>query len=173
MPCSPIPYPMNTTQDGLRQAVVGLLEGGGAHVTLTDALVGLAPEWRTHRPPGLHSVWQLLEHLRTVQHDLLRYTLEPTWTSPDWPDETWPENPSSLPEAVWEEALAAYRCDLDELVALTQNPAYSLTAEIPHGEGRTYLRQLLLAADHAAYHIGQIVSLRRARGDWPPPGTPL
>ena len=168
-----MPTPVNVTRDGLRQAVAGLLEGGGAHVTLEDALSGLEPEWRTHRPPGLHSVWQLLAHLRIVQEDLLRYTLDPTWTSPDWPDETWPENPSDLPEALWQETLAAYRRDLSELVALAQNPAYTLTDELPHGEGRTYLRQLLLAADHAAYHVGQIVSLRRARGDWPPQGTPL
>ena len=103
----------------------------------------------------------------------MRYTLDPTWTSPDWPDETWPENPSDLPETVWQETLAAYRRDLGELVALARDPAYTLTDELPHGQGRTYLRQLLLVADHAAYHVGQIVSLRRSRGDWPPQGTPL
>ena len=164
---------MNLTQNGLRQAVVALLEGGGAHVTLPDALSGLAPEWRTHRPPGLHSVWQLVEHLRIVQEDLLRYTLDEAWVSPSWPDGTWPENPSDLSDALWAASVAAYRRDLDELVALAQNPAYTLTDEIPHGEGRTYLRQLLLAADHAAYHTGQIVSLRCSWGDWPPQGAPF
>ena len=168
-----MPNPMNVTQDGLRQAVAGLLEGGGAHVTLEDALSGIEPEWRTHCPPGLHSVWQILAHLRIVQEDVMRYTLDPSWTSPDWPDETWPENPSDLPEALWQETLAAYRRDLAELVALAQNPAYTLTDRLPHGEGQTYLRQLLLAADHAAYHVGQMVSLRRSRGDWPPQGTPV
>ena len=153
---------------GLRETVVTLLQGGAAHVTLRDALSGLRPEWRSHHPPGLHSIWQLLEHLRTVQEDILRYTLEVDWRSPAWPDETWPEHRSDLPDEVWQGTLAAYERDLQRLVALARNPAYTLSDEIPHGEGRTYLRQLLLVVDHASYHTGQVVSLRRALGDWPP-----
>ncbi len=153
--------------DSLRETVVELLQGGAAHVRLGDALSGLRPEWRTHRPPGLHSVWQLLEHIRITQEDILRYTLDSDWRSPSWPEGYWPENPSDLPEGVWQDTYLRYERDLQELVALARNPAYELAAEIPHGDGRSYLRQLLLVADHAAYHTAQIVSLRRALGDWP------
>ena len=160
--------PNPTLPDPLRQTVTELLQGGKAHVRLDDALSGLRPEWRTHRPPGAHSVWQLLEHIRITQEDILRYTLDADWHSPVWPGGYWPENRNDLPEAVWQDTCSHYERDLQELIALAQNPAYELTATIPHGEGRTYLRQLLLVADHAAYHTGQIISLRRTLGDWPP-----
>ena len=157
-----------TSLDTLRQTVAELLQEAHAHVRLGDALAGLRPEWRTHRPPGTHSVWQLLEHIRITQEDILRYTLDANWRSPAWPEGYWPENPHSLAESAWQETRAHYERDLQDLVALAQNPAYDLTAQIPHGEGRTYLRQLLLTADHTAYHTGQIVSLRRTLGTWPP-----
>ena len=152
----------------LRQAVAELLQEGNAHARLGDALEGLRPEWRTHQPPGTHSVWQLLEHIRITQEDILRYTLDANWRSPVWPQGYWPENPSNLPESVWRDTYARYERDLQDLVALAQNPAFELTAEIPHGEGRTYLRQLFLVADHTSYHTGQIISLRRTLGAWPP-----
>ena len=157
-----------TSSESLRRAVVELLQRGGAHARLEDVLSGLRPEWRTHRPPGAHSIWQLMEHIRITQEDILHYTLDASWRSPVWPEGYWPENPSDLPESTWQNTCSGYERDLQKLVALAQNPAYDLTAEIPHGEGRTYLRQLLLVADHAAYHTGQIVSLRRTLGDWPP-----
>ena len=156
--------------DPLRHAVLELLRGsrmhGNAHVGLEDALAGLKPEWRTHRPPGLHSIWQLTEHIRITQHDIVRYTLDADWRSPVWPEGYWSENRSDLSEALWQRTLGGYRETTLELEALAQDPTRDLTAEIPHGEGRTYLRQLLLAADHTAYHTGQIISLRRALGDW-------
>lgn len=163
------PDPMTsgpTTLDPLRRAVLELLRGGGAHIGLEDALAGLRPEWRTHRPPGLHSIWQLAEHIRITQEDIVRYTFDAAWRSPAWPEGYWPENRSDLSEGTWQATLEGYRGTLQELLTLAQDPARDLTAQIPHGEGRTYLRQLLLAADHAAYHTGQIISLRRALGDW-------
>ncbi len=156
------------TADAIRLAVLELLRGGQAHAGLEDALSSLRSEWRTHRPPGLHSIWQLVEHIRITQDDIVRYTLDPQWRSPPWPEGYWRENRSDLSEALWQATLVDYRSTLHELEALAQDPARDLTAELPHGEGRTYLRQLLLAADHTAYHTGQIISLRRALGDWPP-----
>lgn len=157
--------------DPLRQTVLELLRGGRthgtAHVGLEDALAGLRPEWRTHRPPGLHSIWQLAEHIRITQEDIVRYTLDASWRSPAWPEGYWPENRSDLSETLWQGTIEGYRTTLHELEALTQDSLYDLTTAIPHGEGRSYLRQLLLAADHTAYHTGQIISLRRALGDWP------
>lgn len=154
--------------DPLRQAVIDLLEGNQAHVNVAGALELLRPEWRIHHPPGLHSVWQLLEHIRITQEDILRYTLDAAWRSPAWPEGYWPENPSNLSDAAWQASLAGYQSDLQELIALARDPERDLCAPLPHGEGRTYLRQLLLASDHTAYHTGQILSLRRALSDWPP-----
>ena len=156
--------------DTLRQVLLELLTGNSAHVGLEQAVAGLRPEWRVHHPPGLHSVWQLLEHIRLVQEDILRYTLDASWHSPDFPGGLWSENPSDLSDAHWQNSLQRYRSDLAELLELVQDPALELTATIPHGEGRTYLRQILLVADHTAYHTGQIISLRCSLGDWPPRG---
>lgn len=155
--------------DALRQTLLELLTSNAAHVGLEEAVTGLRPEWRVHRPPGVHSVWQLLEHLRLVQEDILRYTLDPSWRSPDFPEGYWPENYSDLSEKQWQTSLDGYRADLADLLGLVQNRDLELTLAIAHGEGRTYLRQVLLVADHTAYHTGQIVSLRRSIGDWPPP----
>lgn len=155
------------TADPLRQTLAELLRGGQAHVGLEAALTGLRPEWRTHRPPGLHSIWQLTEHIRLTQYDIVRYTLDASWRSPPWPEGYWPENHSDLSEAVWQATLKGYQKDLQELLALVQDPRRDLTAELPHRQEHTYLRQILLAADHTAYHTGQIISLRRALGDWP------
>lgn len=151
----------------LRRTLTEMLRASGAHLGLKDALKGLRPEWRTHRPPGLHSIWQLVEHMRITQEDILCYTLEPGWTSPEWPKGYWPENPSDLPEARWQETLMGFRRDLERVIALVQDPTLDLTAPLPHGEGRTYLRQVLLVADHNAYHTGQVVDIRRLLGDWP------
>ena len=148
----------------LREEVVKLLRGAQAHVTLDYALEGLSPEWRAHRQPGLHSIWQLLEHMRVAQEDILRYTLDPGWTSPAWPDGYWPENLSFLPEETWQKTRQGFQSDLDDAAQLAQE--VDLTSSIPHGEGRTYLRQLLLIADHNAYHLGQIVVVRKMLGQW-------
>jgi uncharacterized damage-inducible protein DinB len=154
--------------DPLRQALRELLTGNSAHISFEKAVANIRPEWRTHRAPGRHSVWQLVEHIRVAQEDILRYTLDPSWVSPEWPEGYWPENRSDLSETSWSDSLSRYGADLEELLALLENPEIDLGAAIPHGEGRTYVRQLLLVADHTAYHTGQIVSLRRSLGDWPP-----
>ena len=148
----------------VREEVVKLLRGAQAHVTLEYALEGLGPEWRAHHPPGLHSVWQLLEHMRVAQEDILRYTLDAAWISPAWPEEYWPDAPLFLSEETWRETRAGFEGDLERAVQLAQTA--DLTSSIPHGEGRTVLRQLLLIADHNAYHLGQIVVARKLLGQW-------
>lgn len=156
----------------LRRNVIQLVRGKGAHVPMAGAVADLPAELRAARPPGgVHSVWDLVEHIRIAQKDILRYTLDPSWESPKWPDGYWPaENPASVSDEAWNGALADIQVDLDGVIAMIQDPAVDLTAEIPHGEGRTYLREVLLVADHAAYHTAQIVDVRRALGAWPPPG---
>lgn len=152
----------------LRKELVDLLQGRQAHATAKQALDGLKPELRNVRPVnGEHSVWEDFEHLRLAQEDILRYTVDPSWVSPTFPDGYWPKTTEQLTEEVWEKSVAAFFADLEELIELAQNPDVDLTAEIPHGEGgHTYLREVLLVADHNAYHLGQIVQTRKALGDW-------
>jgi hypothetical protein len=150
----------------LRLALLQLLTGGHAHVTAEKALAGLDPGLRGRRPkPEVHSVWEELEHMRTAQEDILRYTLDPAWTSPEFPEGYWPARAEPT-EAMWSSAVSRFRADLNELSGLVRDPKRDLTAKIPHGEGRTYLRQVLLVADHNAYHLGQIVQARKLLGAW-------
>jgi hypothetical protein len=150
----------------LREALAGLLLKGQAHVAPKKALSGLDPGLRGKRPaPEVHSVWEELEHMRLAQEDILRYTLDPSWKSPAFPDGYWPSRAEPTDEE-WAASVRRFEADLDETVALARDPARDLTAAIPHGEGRTYLRQVLLVADHNAYHLGQIVQTRKRLGAW-------
>jgi uncharacterized damage-inducible protein DinB len=151
----------------MREALVALLTEGHAHVTLDKALADLPPELRGRRPAnGIHSVWEELEHMRIAQEDILRYTLDQGWESPDWPQGYWPSE-APADDAAWKASVAQFRADLEEFCALVRDGARDLTARLPQGQGRTYLRQVLLVADHNAYHLGQIVQTRKLLGSWP------
>jgi uncharacterized damage-inducible protein DinB len=156
---------MNETS--FRKTLVELLEGGHAHADAKSALQGIAKENRARRPAGLRSVWEELEHMRLAQEDILRYTLDPSWKSPDFPEGYWPKEGETPSDAVFESSVARFFEDLGAVVRLASDRARDLTQEIPHGEGRTYLRQVLLVADHNAYHLGQLVAIRKILGDWP------
>jgi uncharacterized damage-inducible protein DinB len=154
-------------EDVLRDALVALLRKGQAHVTLLGALKDLPAEARGRRPsPALHSVFEELEHVRIAQQDIVRYALDPTWRSPEWPKGYWPEPDLEVTDALWETSVEGFKAGLEETCALARDPARELTAAIPHGEGRTYLRQVLLVADHNAYHAAQIVAIRKLLGNW-------
>jgi len=151
----------------VRDTVVALLTKGNAHVTVDKALEGLPAALRGRRPAeGGHSVWEELEHMRLAQEDILRYTLDQAWVSPEWPQGYWPSQEPPDDDA-WNASIARFRADLQEVVALTQDPERDLTSRLPQGQGRTYLRQVLLVADHNAYHLGQIVQTRKLLGAWP------
>jgi hypothetical protein len=150
----------------LRKTIVALLAGEDAHTSAERALHRTSPRLRAVRPARGHSVWELLEHMRIAQEDILRYTLDPRWKSPAWPEGYWPDPRSKPSPAAWRRSVAGFLRDLKDAAALARHPRRDLTAAIPHGEGRTYLRQLLLIADHNAYHAGQIVQTRKALGDW-------
>lgn len=156
----------------LRQNLVELLRGGQAHVTPEQVLKGLNPALRNVRPAtGGHSVWEEFEHMRLAQEDILRYTLDAAWVSPPFPEGYWPKADEALTEEAWTKSVAAFFADLEEVIKLAEDASLDLTAEIPHGEGgHTYLREILLIADHNAYHLGQIVQTRKVLGDWPKPG---
>ena len=151
----------------LRQNLVELLRGGHAHLTPQQALADLNPTLRDVRPAsGGHSVWEELEHMRLAQEDILRYTLDANWVSPPFPAGYWPQTTEQLTEEAWSASVKAFFADLEEVVKLAQDAKVDLTAEIPHGQGHTYLREILLVADHNAYHLGQIVQTRKALGAW-------
>ena len=152
----------------LRENMAQLLRGGHAHVAPEKALADINPALRNvHPADGLHSIWEELEHIRIAQEDILRYTLDASWKSPEWPGGYWPAKPGDLTEELWSVSVSGFFSDLEEVIKLTQDESRDLTDEIPHGEGRTYLRQILLVADHNAYHFGQIVQTRKELGDWP------
>jgi uncharacterized damage-inducible protein DinB len=151
----------------LRQNLVESLRGGHAHATAEQALNGLDPALRNARPvEGLHSVWEELEHIRLAQEDILRYTLDASWVSPDFPEGYWPKGTDDPTEETWKASVTGFFADLEEVIKLVEDESVDLTSEIPHGEGRTYLREVLLVADHNAYHLGQIVQTRKALGAW-------
>jgi len=151
----------------LRQQLVALLKGGNAHVEFDAAVAGLPAKLRGAQAPGLpHTAWQLLEHMRIAQWDILEFSRDPKHQSPAWPEGYWPKTSAPPAPKAWEASVAAFRKDLAAMQKLVSNPATDLFARIPHGSGQNILREALLVADHNSYHLGQLVQLRRALGDW-------
>jgi len=152
--------------DSLREHLRKLLDWEDAHVSFDKAVAKVTGKLRGTVPEGSpHSLWQLLEHLRICQFDILDFCRNPGYV--EMPMEAyWP--PSATPPSgrAWDESVAAFRRDRDELKRLAANREVNLLARIPHGSGQTYLRELLLVADHNAYHVGQLVALRRRLGIW-------
>jgi uncharacterized damage-inducible protein DinB len=157
------------SQEGpLREHLRKLLDWEDAHVDFDAAVEGIAPEHRGVAPAGIpFSPWQLLEHLRITQHDILDFCRNAAYRERAWPKEYWPASSSPPADSAWEESIQQYRRDRDALKRLAADPALDLFARIPHGTGQTYLRELLLVADHNSYHVGQLVLVRRALGAWP------
>lgn len=152
--------------DALRLHVLELLAGGHAHVTFDQAIGGLPAELRDTKPRGLpHSPWRLLGHLRIAQWDIVEFSRSEKHVSPAWPEGYWPTEDSS--KESWERSVRQFREDLDAMRSLVTDPASDLYARIPWGDGQTLLREALLVADHNAYHIGEIVVVRRLLGAWP------
>ncbi len=155
----------------LRDHVLYLLRGGGAHLDFEAVVVGLPAELRGAKPPGIpHTPWRLVEHLRICQWDILEFCRNSDHVSPDFPDGYWPADDDPPDSAEWDNALASCRDDLQAMQRLVAVPATNLLNPIPHGEGETVLREALLMADHNAYHFGQLVLVRRLLGAWPPAG---
>jgi uncharacterized damage-inducible protein DinB len=152
----------------LRHHLLRLLDWRDAHAGFDAAVDGLPGEFRGAQPEGLpYSAWQLLEHLRLTQRDILDFCRNPEYAEPVWPDDYWPASSAPPTADAWDESIRGFRADRDALKALATDPDVDLFAEIPHGGGQTYVRELLLVADHTAYHVGQLVMLRRLLGAWP------
>jgi hypothetical protein len=152
----------------LREHVLYLLRGGGAHLDFEKAVAGLSPALRGAKPPGQpHTPWRLLEHLRIAQWDILEFSRNPRHVSPEFDAGYWPQGDAPPDAGAWDQSGAAFRADLKAMQDLVADPATDLFAPIPHGQGQTVLREALLVADHNAYHLGQLVLVRRLLGAWP------
>ena len=146
----------------LREHVLYLLRGGGAHIKFEDALEGFPPEFFNARAEGVpYTPWQLLEHMRIAQWDILEFSRSAAHVSPKWPEGYWPEESLAADEDDWRRSVEGFQTDLRAMEALVEDPANDLYAAIPHGTGQTLLREALLVADHNAYHLGALVTLRR------------
>ena len=160
---------MKTNPDhSLRHHLADLLKGGNAHAAFDEVISGIPVKLRGQKPAGLpHSPWMLLEHLRRAQWDILEFSRNKKYASPEWPESYWPrtEAPPSTP--AWDKSVQRFRKDLKTMQALVANPKTDLHARIPWGEGQTILREALLVADHNAYHLAQLVDVRRLLGAWP------
>jgi len=141
--------------DALRKNVLELLKGKSAHVDF-DAAVSKFPLKRVgEKPEGLpYSAWQLLEHMRIAQWDILEFSRNPKHVSPPWPEGYWPRSESPSKKESWDKSVRGFRADLKAMMKLVADPASDLLAPIPHGEGQTLLREALLVADHNSYHLG-------------------
>lgn len=151
----------------LREHVLYLLEGGGAHLGFERALADLPPELRAAKVDGVpHTPWRLLEHMRIAQWDILEFCQNAEHVSPEFPDGFWPDGDAPADAEAWDRTVKGFRADLQQMIALIADPATDLLAPIPHGDGQTVLREGLLVADHNAYHLGQLILLRRCLGAW-------
>ena len=149
----------------LRAHLARLLDWKDAHAGFDAAVADMPPALRGRRPEGLpHSAWELLEHLRITLWDILEFSRDAGHVSPEWPSGYWPATEAPPTTAAWDESAAAYRLDLRALGELAEDESVDLYARIPHGDGQTILREIVLAADHNAYHVGQLMMVRRMLG---------
>jgi len=156
-----------THDQALREHLLSLLSGKGAHLDFDAAVADLPPALRGVRPPGLpHSPWELLEHLRIAQWDILEFSRSPKHVSPDWPLGYWPAGAAPPDDVAWDNSVAAFHRDMQAMRQLVEDPGTDLYARISHGEDQTIMREALLVADHNAYHLGQFVLVRQLLGAW-------
>lgn len=150
----------------MRQQLIALLDGGQAHVEFDEAVQNMPASLRGRRIEGAgYSPWQLLEHMRIAQWDILEFSRNPRHVSPKWPDGYWPAATEPAVGA-WEKTIEQFRADLEAMKALVSDPDLDLNRPFDHGQGQTLLREAMLAADHNAYHLGQFVLLRKMMGAW-------
>lgn len=151
----------------LRQNLAYLISGGGAHVKLDKVIKDFPPEMRGAKPDRFpHSAWMILEHMRIAQWDILEFSRNKKHVSPKWPEEYWPKTEAPASAAAWNKSIQQFRADQQSMIDLVENPKTDLFAKIAWGDGQTILREALLVADHNAYHLAQIVDVRRLLGSW-------
>jgi hypothetical protein len=155
----------NSQHEILIEEVVHLLQGGNAHADIKKALDGLPKNQRGEKPDKLpYSIWQLVEHIRIAQWDMLEFCKDSNHQSPKWPDDYWPKETSPVSDEAWDQSVKQINKDLDELINLVKTA--DIFTRIPHGEGQNILREALQVADHMAYHVAEIIVIRRLLGVW-------
>ena len=158
---------MANNDKALREHVLYLLGGGGAHAKFDDVIEDFPENARGKKPKELpYSGWMLLEHMRLAQWDILEFSRNKNHKSPPWPEGYWPKSPEPPGGAAWDKSVLDFKKDLKAMEELVRNPKTDLYAKIPWGDGQTILREVLLVADHNAYHLGQLVTVRRLLGEW-------
>jgi hypothetical protein len=151
-----------------RENLLEFLFKGPAHMSIQNAIDEIKIENRQKLVQNSPTtIWEEFEHMRLAQRDILQYTLDPSWQSPPWPAGYWPEKGKVLADNQWEETVASFFSDLNRIGDLVRDERIDLTKKIPHGEWRTYLREILLVIDHNAYHLGKIVHMRRLLSELP------
>jgi DinB superfamily len=154
-------------EKSLREHLLALLRGADAHLDFEKTIADFPPELQGRQPAGLpHSAWQLLEHMRIAQWDIVEFSGNPKHVSPEFPSGYWPKSETPPGPESWGESVAGIRRDLKRMEKLVSDPKTDLYARIPHGDGQTVLREALLVADHNAYHLGQLLLVRRLLGAW-------
>jgi hypothetical protein len=157
----------NSNDEILREQLLALLQGGNAHMTFDHAVADFPLDRINERPPNVeYTIWHLVEHLRITQWDILNFVLDPSHESPDWPEGYWPARDATATAADWNHTLEAFRHDQAGLQDLARDETRDLTADLAHAPGYNLVRELLLAADHNAYHIGELGILRQVMGAW-------
>jgi hypothetical protein len=158
---------MADPQKSLREHLLYVLQGGGAHASFDATVKNFPARLRGQKVEGFpHTAWMLLEHLRIAQWDILEFSRDRKHVSPKWPEGHWPRHEAPPSAAAWTKSIAAFRKDLKAMEKLVANPKTDLFAPLPWGDGQTVLREAILVADHNAYHVGQLVMLRRLLGAW-------
>lgn len=152
----------NQDNPSLRKHLDNLLQMEGAHISFDDAVTDFPEALRGTKPPGApHSAWELLEHLRLAQEDILDFSRNPAYVDRTFPDDYWPASPEPPSDEAWQQSVRQFQQDLAEMRALIADEAHDLYAPLPHGTGQTLLREALVVADHNSYHLGQLVFLRK------------
>lgn len=151
----------------LREQLLQLLRGGNAHWGLDKTVEGFPPEQINTLPPNVpYSPWHILEHMRIAQSDIVEFVRDPDHVSPEWPEGYWPPVDEEADEATWQRTIQALRSDMADLEAIVQDPATDFYVDLPHAEGYTILREILLVADHNSHHLGEFAILRQVMGTW-------
>jgi hypothetical protein len=153
------------SDQSVRELLAKMLSWEDAHAGFDAAVEGIPEDFRGKRA-GAHSPWELVEHLRLAQHDILDFCRNKDYQEMEWPKDYWPPSPVPSSTAEWDQSIAAFRKDRDGLRELALDRSVDLAATIPHGSGQTYLREIVLTADHTAYHVGQLILVRQMLGVW-------
>jgi hypothetical protein len=160
-------HSMSTNDKALRDHVIYLLEEGGAHAKFDDVVKDWPVKLRGQKVENLpYTAWGLLEHMRIAQNDILDFSLNPKYKGMNWPADYWPKTDAPPTPDAWDTSVRAFKKDLAAISTLVRDPKTDLYAKIPWGDGQTILREALLTADHNAYHLGQLLTLRRVLGAW-------